>query len=66
MVKDNGRGIERPDEMADSARYGVGLTGILERFELLGGSLEIDSTPGTGSSVIASVPLEQGKQEESE
>ncbi|MBK9054525.1 MAG: GAF domain-containing protein [Chloroflexi bacterium] len=36
---------------------GLGLTGMQERFELLGGQVNIESVPGKGASVTACVPL---------
>ena len=35
---------------------GIGLIGMQERFELLGGRVEIDSAPGRGTRLVASVP----------
>jgi signal transduction histidine kinase len=42
----------------DSLR-GIGLLGMQERIEILGGSLEIDSTPGEGTRIVFSVPLHE-------
>jgi len=53
FVEDDGIGfspevIERTDRL--------GLVGMRERAEMLGGSLTIESTPGRGTSVIVEVP----------
>jgi signal transduction histidine kinase len=40
----------------DSLR-GVGLLGMRERLEILGGSLRIDSEPGGGTRVVMTVPM---------
>ncbi len=56
VVKDNGRGFE-PDQVRQD-RYG--LLGMHERVRLLGGELSIESAPGRGTKVYASVPLEPG------
>lgn len=57
-VRDWGRGFS-PDE--DSAPNGpgerVGLSGMRERVALLGGQFEIESRPGDGTTVVATVPL---------
>jgi len=50
-VRDDGQGF---DTAADSA--GFGLLGMRERIELLGGSMTIESAPGTGTAVTARLP----------
>jgi signal transduction histidine kinase len=52
LVSDDGRGF---DPAADHG--GFGLAGMRERVELVGGELQIESSPGTGARVMASVPL---------
>ena len=57
-IEDDGDGF-RPDEVVqahDSLR-GVGLLGMRERLEILGGSLRIDSEPGGGTRVVMTVPV---------
>jgi signal transduction histidine kinase len=58
-VKDNGKGI--PADLLEPARdslgtLGVGLCGISERVNQLGGNLELLSTPH-GTTVVATIPL---------
>ncbi|HEX6057059.1 MAG TPA: sensor histidine kinase [Intrasporangium sp.] len=48
-VRDDGRGLGRSSD-------GFGLIGIRERAERLGGSLTIESTPGTGVAVRVELP----------
>jgi PAS domain S-box-containing protein len=58
IVEDDGRGFDPRALEAD--RDGVpclGVLGMRERLGLVGGSLEIDSAPGEGTVVIASIPL---------
>ncbi len=50
-VSDNGRGIED-----GSQSDGVGLLGIKERLNLLGGRLEIHSQKGRGTKLVAYIP----------
>jgi signal transduction histidine kinase len=35
----------------------VGLLGMRERLEIVGGTLQIDSEPGSGTHVVMSVPV---------
>jgi signal transduction histidine kinase len=59
-IEDDGDGFD-PAGVAGpvpSAR-GLGLMGIRERLELLGGSAEIESAPGQGTRVVLRAPLEE-------
>jgi PAS domain S-box-containing protein len=57
-VGDNGRGFEMPARVGDLARIGkLGLTGIQERVQLLGGSLAINSEPGKGTTLSVEITL---------
>jgi signal transduction histidine kinase len=49
-IVDNGCGGADPES-------GTGLRGLADRIEALGGRLEVDSPPGTGTRVSARVPL---------
>ena len=58
VVSDDGKGFDPaapPLERGPGER--VGLVGMQERVGTLGGTLEIDSRPGAGTSVTATVPL---------
>ena len=55
-VEDDGRGFEGPSEDGDGAP-GRGLHSMRERAELVGGALRLSSTPGAGTQIVASVPL---------
>jgi len=58
MVSDNGKGFEMPTRVGDLARTGkLGLAGMQERAQLLGGTLVIDSKPGKGTTLTVEVPL---------
>ena len=59
-VRDNGRGLEP----GPPRRRGLGLLGIRERVEALGGRLEIDSAPGKGTCVKVRLPGRDSRQEE--
>ena len=53
MVEDDGKGFD-PEKPTDD---GFGLVGMQERLALLGGRLEIESTPEAGTTVAAEVPI---------
>jgi signal transduction histidine kinase len=54
-VSDNGRGFEAT-ELTNNPHSGLGLAGMQERVELLGGQLGIDAAPGHGTRIIARIP----------
>ena len=51
-VRDNGQGFD-----VTSTGSGVGLTGMADRLDTIGGQLRIESTPGRGTLVAGSVPV---------
>jgi signal transduction histidine kinase len=55
-IRDQGAGFEAGSEAARSSG-GVGVMGMRERAEHLGGTLSIQSARGSGTTVRASVPL---------
>jgi two-component system sensor histidine kinase DegS len=55
-VTDNGQGFP-PRRIRPSAGHGEGVPGMRERAELLGGTLQIESAPGKGTQVLATLPL---------
>jgi signal transduction histidine kinase len=58
-VSDDGVGFD-PAAVPESGRPGsggYGLSGMLQRAELLGGGLEVHSAPGRGSTLRVRVPL---------
>jgi len=57
-VGDNGNGFSLPRSVSDLPRLGkLGLIGMKERAELIGGSFEVLSAPGEGTRVLVSVTL---------
>jgi len=57
-VTDNGKGFNLPPIIGDLARDGkLGLAGMQERAQLLGGSLTVQSEPGRGTSITIEVPV---------
>jgi signal transduction histidine kinase len=57
-VKDDGHGFD----LADTDDDGFGLTGMRERVALFGGTLELTSMPGEGTTVEAHVPTSRPEE----
>jgi chemotaxis family two-component system sensor kinase Cph1 len=55
MIEDDGCGFD--PEGSASERAGMGLLGMRERGSLIGGKVEIESSPGSGTTVYVRVPL---------
>ncbi len=51
-IEDNGKGFD-----LKGMQMGMGLQGLHERFSMLNGGLEIDSSPGKGTRLYGSLPL---------
>jgi signal transduction histidine kinase len=57
-VEDDGRGFTPADVATPSeSGQGLGLLGMRERIEILGGTLTLDSSPGAGTHVAFTVPV---------
>lgn len=60
-VGDDGRGFAPPPKLSTLVRAGhFGLLGLAEQLADLGGTLEIVSQPGAGTTLVARTPLETG------
>jgi signal transduction histidine kinase len=57
-VRDDGAGFD-----VDAETDGFGLLGMRERVDLLSGEISIDSTPGHGATVTASIPVPRAQDE---
>lgn len=59
LVKDDGQGFERRarSQVSEDGSTGQGLVGMRERARLLEGRLQVSSTPGSGTRVLARVPV---------
>jgi PAS domain S-box-containing protein len=56
-ISDNGKGFDLPQTIGDLTRIGkLGLAGIQERVQLLGGTLTARSHPGKGTSITIKLP----------
>ena len=57
-VSDNGKGFKPPDKIADLAKDSkLGLTGMQERAQLVGGTLTVQSQPDKGTSITVESPV---------
>jgi two-component system CheB/CheR fusion protein len=57
IVADNGTGFDVKQASARGARRGLGMVSMRERAALIGGTLEIESQPGSGTTIYARVPF---------
>ena len=61
-MSDDGIGFVLPAGPSDFAMRGqLGLVGVQERVELLGGRFELRSNPGRGTTVAVCVPVKDGR-----
>jgi len=60
IIADDGRGFDPKNKT--NREKGIGLIGMRERAALIGGSLEIESTPGKGTTIFARVPFGERKK----
>jgi signal transduction histidine kinase len=58
-IEDDGRGFDYDAVSSAKNREGLGLLGIHERLQVLGGSCEIRSTPGKGTRLNVKIPWER-------
>ncbi len=65
LVQDDGSGFDPARIDQDGSRHRLGVKGMAERAQLLGGTLELDSTPGWGTRVRVSVPTPSAASEQS-
>lgn len=57
IIEDDGIGFDAKEKN----RQGMGLSGMQERAELIGGTLKIETAPGEGTTIFVRVPLEKGE-----
>ncbi len=59
-IEDDGHGFDRKKYTSGSPKRSLGLFGMRERASLLNGNVDIDSSPGTGTTVTVRIPLQVG------
>jgi signal transduction histidine kinase len=57
IVEDDGVGFDAEAALTSPSSGRLGLLGMRERVALVGGALEVESTPGAGTTVFARIPL---------
>jgi PAS domain S-box-containing protein len=58
-IDDNGDGFDLNEKLATPSKYGsLGIPSMRERLSLIGGTLEIESSKGVGTTVYARIPIE--------
>jgi signal transduction histidine kinase len=63
LVRDNGQGFEPPSSFVEySLKNSYGLMGIQERAWALGGTLDINSSPGKGAQLRVSIPIGEHRE----
>jgi signal transduction histidine kinase len=60
-IKDNGKGFQEQRVLRAKKAKRLGLLGMRERLEMVGGNITIQSTPGQGTTLQAQVPLTNGR-----
>lgn len=59
-IEDDGKGFDAPDRFVDLVASGnLGLIGMHERARLLGGTFDVDSTPGQGTRILVDTPVHE-------
>ena len=58
-VRDNGAGFSVDSIRANGQRRGLGLSSMHERLNAVGGTLRIESSPGNGTQLLMTLPLEE-------
>ena len=62
-IKDNGRAFDVERVRYAKGRKGLGLLGMRERVEMVGGSFLIESAPGKGTTITAQLPFLDAKDQ---
>jgi len=58
VIEDDGKGFDPAKVVPNKeSGHGLGLVGMRERAWLVGGTLEIESAPGKGTTIFARVPV---------
>lgn len=63
-ISDNGRSFHVRKALMSDTNKRLGLVGMKERIEMIGGRLAIESTPGVGTTVRAEIPFNPRKTKE--
>jgi signal transduction histidine kinase len=61
-IEDNGCGFDPAERLNRSNYSGLGLAGMRERAALVGGTIEIESSQASGTTIYVRVPIEKRRQ----
>jgi signal transduction histidine kinase len=59
-VKDNGRGFQQHRILRGKRSERLGLLGMRERLQMVGGNFSVSSAPGKGTTIVGRIPLSDG------
>jgi len=59
-VQDDGKSFEVPGVLSAERNKGLGLLGMRERVEMVGGRFTVESSPGKGTTIRAEIPFGNG------
>jgi len=59
-VEDNGKSFQVQGVSPTRKKKGLGLLGMRERVEMVGGRLTVESEPGKGTTIRAEIPFANG------
>jgi len=62
-VKDNGKSFEVQSVLSAKRSKGLGLLGMRERVEMVGGRFTVESAPGRGTTIRAEIPFANGTRD---
>jgi signal transduction histidine kinase len=63
QIKDNGKGFELKRVLFVGSLERLGLLGIRERVEMVGGKFTVKSAPGKGTTIYAQIPFNNNAKE---
>ena len=61
-IEDNGKGFRVEEESLARQRKRLGLLGMKERVEMVGGTFSLRSAPGQGTTIRVEIPLDKGPE----
>jgi signal transduction histidine kinase len=62
IIKDNGKSFQVERVLHSKKNKRLGLLGMRERVEMVGGSLRVESAPGKGTTIRAEIPFTNGNR----
>lgn len=63
IIEDDGKGFDPSGAMQVTREKGLGLLGIKERAAIVGGTVQIESEPGSGTTVFVTIPFAPNRLE---